>query len=58
MFAVGDIDDVVARLRAHGAELVAEVAQYGEDEYRLCDFRPRRGSSQARAARAADLSAG
>ena len=27
MFAVDDIDDVVARMRAHGAELVGEVAQ-------------------------------
>jgi catechol 2,3-dioxygenase-like lactoylglutathione lyase family enzyme len=35
MFAVDDIDDVLARLRAHGAELVGEVAQY-EDMYRLC----------------------
>jgi len=33
MFAVDDIDDVVARLRAHGAELVGEVEQY-EDSYR------------------------
>ncbi|MDG3007280.1 VOC family protein [Paludisphaera sp. Pla2] len=32
MFAV---DDVVARLRSHGAELVGEMAQY-EDIYRLC----------------------
>lgn len=38
MFAVDDIDDVVARLRAHGAELVGEVAQY-EDKYRLCYVR-------------------
>jgi catechol 2,3-dioxygenase-like lactoylglutathione lyase family enzyme len=38
MFAVDDIDDVVARLRAHGAELVGEVAQY-EDSYRLCYIR-------------------
>ena len=38
MFAVDDIDDVVARLRAHGAELVGEVAQY-EDVYRLCYVR-------------------
>jgi predicted enzyme related to lactoylglutathione lyase len=38
MFAVDDIDDVVARLRAHGAELVGEVAQY-EDLYRLCYLR-------------------
>jgi catechol 2,3-dioxygenase-like lactoylglutathione lyase family enzyme len=38
MFAVDDIDDVVARLRAHGAELVGEVTQY-EDLYRLCHIR-------------------
>ena len=38
MFAVEGIDDVVARLRTHGAELVGEVAQY-EDQYRLCYLR-------------------
>ena len=38
MFAVDDIDDVVARLRNHGAELVGEIAQY-EDSYRLCFVR-------------------
>jgi len=38
MFAVDDVDDVLARLRAHGAELVGEVAQY-EDKYRLCFIR-------------------
>ena len=38
MFAVDDIDDVVARLRANGAELVGEVVQY-EDKYRLCYIR-------------------
>ena len=38
MFAVDDIDDVVARLRARGAELVGEVVQY-EDMYRLCYIR-------------------
>jgi len=39
MFAVTDIDDVVARLRSgHGAELVGEIAQY-EDSYRLCFLR-------------------
>jgi catechol 2,3-dioxygenase-like lactoylglutathione lyase family enzyme len=38
MFAVDDIDDVVARLRSHGAELLGEVAQY-EDVYRLCFLR-------------------
>ena len=32
-FAVDDVDDVLDRLRAHGAELVGEVAQY-EDVYR------------------------
>ena len=38
MFAVDDIDDVVARLRAHGAELLGELAQY-QDSYRLCYVR-------------------
>jgi catechol 2,3-dioxygenase-like lactoylglutathione lyase family enzyme len=38
MFAVDDIDDVVARLRRHGAELVGEIAQY-ENVYRLCFLR-------------------
>jgi predicted enzyme related to lactoylglutathione lyase len=38
MFAVEDIDDVVARLRRRGAELVGEIAQY-EDLYRLCFLR-------------------
>lgn len=38
MFAVTDIDDVVTRLKKHGAELVGEVAQY-EDIYRLCYLR-------------------
>ena len=38
MFAVDDIEDVLARLRAHGAELIGEVAQY-EDKYRLCYVR-------------------
>jgi len=38
MFAVDDIEDVLARLRAHGAELFGEVAQY-EDKYRLCYLR-------------------
>jgi len=38
MFAVDDIEDVLARLRVHGAELVGEVAQY-EDMYRLCYIR-------------------
>ena len=38
MFAVDDIDDVVTRLRSHGAELVGEIVQY-EDIYRLCFLR-------------------
>ncbi len=38
MFAVDDVDDVVARVRSHGAELVGDVAQY-EDRYRLCFVR-------------------
>jgi catechol 2,3-dioxygenase-like lactoylglutathione lyase family enzyme len=38
MFAVHDIEDVLARLRAHGAELIGEVGQY-EDSYRLCYLR-------------------
>ena len=38
MFAVDDLDDVVARLRTHGAELLREIAQY-EDLYRLCFVR-------------------
>ena len=38
MFAVDDIDDVLARLQAHGAELLGEVVQY-EDQYRLCYLR-------------------
>ncbi len=38
MFTVDDLDDVVARLRNYGAELVDEIAQY-EDLYRLCFMR-------------------
>ena len=38
MFAVEDLDDVVARLRTHGAELLRAIAQY-EDVYRLCYLR-------------------
>lgn len=38
MFAVDDIDDTVARLRSHGAELLGEVAEY-ESVYRLCYLR-------------------
>ena len=38
MFAVEDIEDVLARLHAHGAELVGGLDQY-EDTYRLCYVR-------------------
>src|SRR5437879_6287745 len=39
MFAVDDVDETLARLRKHGAELVStEVVQY-EDAYRLCYVR-------------------
>jgi len=38
MFAVDDIEDVIARLRTHGAELVGELEQY-ENIYRLCYVR-------------------
>ena len=38
MFTVESVDDTLARLRAHGAELIGEVAQY-EDLYRLCYLR-------------------
>ena len=39
MFAVDDIDETLARLRKHGAELVSsEVVQY-KDAYRVCYIR-------------------
>ena len=38
MFTVEDIDDTVARLTKHGAQLVGEVVQY-ENAYRLCYIR-------------------
>lgn len=39
MFAVEDLDDTIARLKQHGAELVsAEVVRY-QDAYRLCYLR-------------------
>ena len=39
MFAVDDIDETLARLLKHGAELVSsEVVRY-EDQYRLCYIR-------------------
>jgi catechol 2,3-dioxygenase-like lactoylglutathione lyase family enzyme len=38
MFTVDSVDDTIDRMRAHGAELIGEVAQY-EDLYRLCYLR-------------------
>ena len=38
MFAVDDLDETLARLRGHGAQLVGEVVQY-EQAYRLCYIR-------------------
>ena len=46
-FAVDDIDAVLARLRARGAELVGELGRY-QDSYRLC-YVPGTGSHQAHA---------
>ena len=46
MFAVTDIDDVVARLQKHGAELVGEVVQY-DNMYRLCYLRGPEGITVA-----------
>jgi catechol 2,3-dioxygenase-like lactoylglutathione lyase family enzyme len=42
MFTVEDIDDTLARLGKHGAELVGEVVQY-EESYRLCYIRSSEG---------------
>ncbi|WP_353719882.1 VOC family protein [Dyadobacter sp. 676] len=38
MFAVADIDEMVARLSRHGARLVGEIVQY-ENSYKLCYIR-------------------
>ena len=38
MFTVSDLDETLARLREHGAQLVGEVVQY-ENLYRLCYVR-------------------
>ena len=38
MFAVDDLDEIVARLRTHGSELIGEMVQYG-DMYRLAYVR-------------------
>lgn len=42
MFTVTDIDEVVSRLKKHGAQLVGEVVQY-ENLYRLCYIRGTEG---------------
>ncbi len=38
MFTVADIDELVARLSKHGAQVVGEVVQY-ESSYKLCYIR-------------------
>ena len=38
MFAVDDLDETLAKIREHGAQLVDEVVQY-EDVHRLCYIR-------------------
>ena len=38
MFAVDDLDETLARLRAHGAQLVGDIVKY-EESYRLCYIR-------------------
>ncbi|SEE94476.1 VOC family protein [Ruania alba] len=38
MFAVDDLDATIASVRAHGGELIGEVAQY-QDSFRLCYLR-------------------
>jgi catechol 2,3-dioxygenase-like lactoylglutathione lyase family enzyme len=42
MFAVDNIDELVSRLKKHGAQLVGEVVQY-EEIYRLCYIRGTEG---------------
>ena len=42
VFVVDDIEDVLARLQTHGAELVGELVQYGQS-YRLCYVRSPEG---------------
>src|SRR5262245_17124339 len=42
MFTVEDLKEVLARLQAHGAELVGEIVQY-EDIYLLCYVRGAEG---------------
>ena len=61
MFAVDDLDDTLARLREHGAQVVDEVVQY-EDVYRLCYVRGPEGiliglAERARLSRSLDAAA-
>ena len=42
MFTVENIDEMVSRLKKHGAQLVGEVVQY-ENSYRLCYIRGTEG---------------
>jgi hypothetical protein len=53
MFAMDDLNDTLARLREHGAQLVDEVVQY-EDVYRLCYVRGPRAFSSGWPRRSAD----
>ena len=53
MFAVDDLDDTLARLREHGAQIVGEVVQY-EDVYRLCYVRGPEGILIGLASKSAD----
>jgi len=55
MFGVDNIDDVLERLLAHGAELVGEVVEY-EDAYRLAYVRGPDGIVVALAEQAGDQS--
>ena len=45
MFAVDDLDDVIARLRNHGAELVGGIAQYEDGSSSASCVAPRASSS-------------
>src|SRR6476646_4764422 len=54
MFAVDDLDDTLARLREHGAQLVDEVVDY-KDVYRLCYIRGPRAFSSGWLSKSADV---
>ena len=53
MFAVDDLDDTLARLREHGAQLVDEVVDY-EGVYRLCYVRGPEGIPSGWPSKSAD----